>query len=169
MTPPKHHKELAKFLHVKLGGDAKITIFRDNDDGHPIPVGEFGSGKKRLYSTIGAFELNLRLPEGNFEFAACSEFSWLPNVLASSIYWMDKRSFDAWPLICEDVVKHNTRSIYRHIAYVPSVYALTVSTKQKIQWLLGVPISDKEIGLSFEEVWAKARSVYPEWLFQVST
>jgi len=169
LTPPKHHKELAKFLHAQAGGDAKITIFRDNNDAHPIPIGQFGSGKKRLYSTIGAFELNLRLPDGNFEFAACGDIKWLPNVLASSIYWMDKRSFDAWPLVCEDVVKHNARSAYRHMAYVPSVHAVSVSTKQEIRWLLGVPISDKEIGLSFEEVLAKARSAYPEWLFQVNS
>lgn len=147
----------------------KVTMFRDNNDGHPSPIGEFGSSKKRLYSTIGAFDLDLNLPAGYYELAACGDIKWLPNALASSIYWMDGRSFSEWPLVCEDVVKHNARSTYRHMAYAPSVYKLTVSTQQKIQWLLGVPVSDKEIGLSFEEVLAKVRSIYPEWLFQASS
>ncbi len=144
-------------------------MFRDNNGHDPIAIGEFGSGKKRFYSTIGASDLQLGLPAGHYEFAACGALKWLPNTLASSIYWMNDRSFSEWPLVCEDVVKHNARSTYRHMAYTPSVYKLTVSTRQEIQWLLGVPISDKEIGLSLEEVSAKARSTYPEWLFQASS
>lgn len=166
MTPPVHHKEVAGFLRSQVGGEARVTEYRDNSGAHPVPIGEFGSQGKRLYSTIGAFDLHLQLPKGNFEFAAYGDLKWLPNALASSIYWMDKRSVSEWPLACEDVVKHNVKSRYRHMAYVPSTRALGVSTGQEIQWLLGVPISDREISLSFTDVWDKARQMYPDWLFE---
>lgn len=165
MAPPEHHREVAGFLKSKIEGEAKVTAYRDNNEANPIPIGEFGSSINKLFSTIGAFDMHLKLPPGNYEFASYGNLEWLPNVLASSIFWLKERSFGEWPLICEDVVKHNTKSTYRHMAYIPSVFKLNVSTSQEIQWLLGVPITDKEISISASKILEKAKSVYPEWLF----
>jgi hypothetical protein len=169
MGPPEHHKEIAQFLKKEIDGGAKITAFRDNNNSNPIPIGEFGSGKYKLFSTIGAFDMNLNLPIGNFEFASYGELSWLPNAIASSIYWLRDREFNELPIVCEDVVKHNAKSTYRHMAYMPSTFSLKISTGQKIFWLLGVPITDKEISLSSEEVINKANTIYPGWLFNEGT
>ena len=54
------------------------------------------------------------------------------------------------------------------MAYIPSVYSLKLSTEEEVQWLLGVPITDKEIGATSNEIAEKARSIYPEWLFHTS-
>ena len=168
MAPPAHHKEVANFLREKINGDVKVTAYRDNNDANPIPIGEFGSGNNRLYSTIGAFDMHLNLPTGNFEFASYGELEWLPNVIASSIYWLTERSLNEWPLVCEDVVKNNAKSTYRHMAYIPSTFTLHISTGQKVHWLLGVPITDNEINISTSELLEKAQSIYPEWLFHES-
>jgi hypothetical protein len=168
LEPPVHHKEVARFLKEATSGDAKVTVFRDNNNASPIPVGAFGSGKKRLYSTIGAFDMHLDLPPGDFEFAACGDLGWLPSALASSIYWLKTRACGEWPLICEDAVKHNAKSTYRHMAYAPSSFSLEISAGKNIQWLLGVPIRDNEIGLSSRDVMERAQEIYPEWLFCTS-
>ena len=165
MNPPAHHKEVASFLKQKITGEATVNAYRDNNDLNPIPIGEFGSGKKKLYSTIGAFDIHLKLPAGNYELASYGELSWLPNIIASSIYWLKERSLTEWPIVCEDVVKSNTKSTYRHMAYIPSVFSLVVSTGQEIRWLLGIPVTDNKINISSSELLDKAKSIYPEWLF----
>jgi hypothetical protein len=168
MNPPSHHKEIAKYLKEKIEGDSKVFVYRDNNDSNPIPVGEFGSGKSRFYSTIGMCDLGLNLPAGDYEFAACGKLDWLPNSLASSIYWLKERAISEWPMYCEDVVKHNAKSTYRHMAYIPSTHSLEVSSGQNIQWLLGVPITDKELDLPAVELITKAKACYPGWLFNES-
>lgn len=169
MGPPEHHKEIAQFLKKKFDGSAKISAFRDNNNLNPIPVGEFSSGKNKLFSTIGAFDMHLKLPISDIELASYGELTWLPNAIASSIYWLRDREFNELPIVCEDVVKHNAKSTYRHMAYMPSAFSLKISTGQKIFWLLGVPIADKEISLSSEEVINKVHAIYPEWLFNEGT
>lgn len=159
--PPDHHKEIAKFLKENLEGSVSISAYRDNNSGRPVPIGEFGGG---FYSTIGALDMALQLPNGSFEFAASGNYSWLPNAVASSIYWLSERICTEWPLVCEDVVKHNAESRFRHMVYVPSRFGLNISTGQKVHWLLGVPISDKDIGITGEEAFRRARKVHPEWL-----
>lgn len=166
MAPSKHHIEVSNFLKEKLNGDAKVTAYRDNNGSNPIPIGEFGANVKKLYSTIGAFDMHLKLPAGNFELASCGEMNWLPNAVASSIYWLRERTSTEWPLVCEDVIKQNAKSQYRHMAFVPSEFKLKISTAQEIKWLLGVPITDKEIGISSIEVLKKAQSIYPGWFFK---
>jgi len=165
LAPPEHHKEIASFLKSKIGGEAKVTAFRNNNGTNPIPIGEFGSSRKKFFSTIGAFDMHLKLPSGNFEFASYGDLEWLPNVLASSIYWLKERSCREWPLVCEDVVKQNAKSTYRHMAFMPSSFSLKVSTDQEIRWLLGVPIADREISISASEVYKKVHHIYPDWLF----
>ncbi|RTR34698.1 hypothetical protein [Shewanella atlantica] len=160
--PPSHHKEIANFLRENTEGAPSVSAYRDNNNSRPIPIGQFG---KDFFSTIGAFDMGLRLPSGNFEFAAVGTNQWLPNSVASSIYWLGGRECSEWPLVCEDVVKHNARSTYRHIAYVPSIFSLKLSTGQVINWLLGVPITDNEIGISEKEALERAQQKYPRWLF----
>jgi len=162
LAPPAHHKEVAKFLREKFEGNASISAYRDEVGARPVPIGDFGGS---FFSTIGAFDSNLSLPEGNFEFSATGDEDWLPNVLASSIYWLRERNFDSWPLVCEDVVKQNAKSQYRHMAFTPSPFGLQVSTGQVVHWLLGAPIKDSEIGISQGELLAKVRHMYPMWLF----
>ena len=165
LAPPEHHKEIARFLGRKVDGDAKVTVYRDNRSANPVPIGEFGTGKTKLFSTIGAFDMPLKLPAGNYEFAAYGSLDWLPNAIASSIYWLRERAFSEWPLVCEDAVKQNVKSTYRHMAYVPSVFSLQISTGQEVRWLLGVPITEKELSTPAAKLLEKAESVYPEWLF----
>ncbi|WP_444910223.1 hypothetical protein [Microbulbifer sp. TRSA005] len=159
---PNHHKEIAVFLKERLQGSASVTAFRDNHGSRPIPIGQFGGS---FFSTIGAFDMQLKLPNGNFELAASGTPEWLPNAVASSIYWLTGRECSEWPLVCEDVVRDNTRSTYRHMAYVPSIFGLTVSSGQTIQWLLGVPLVDRDIGITASQVLERAQKLYPDWLF----
>jgi hypothetical protein len=163
--PPSHHKELANFLKENTEGNPAVSAYRDNNGLRPIPIGQFGGD---FYSTIGAFDMGLSLPAGNFEFAASGSNEWLPNSLASSIYWLTEHGCDEWPLICEDVVQDNARSTYRHMAYVPSPFALELSTGQVVKWLLGVPVTDNEVGSSEQELMAKAQQLFPKWLFRAS-
>jgi len=162
--PPETYKQLVSHLRERIGGEWSVVAYGDNQERRRTLVGAFGSGKNRFYSTVGVFEKRLPIPQGSFELAAFGNQAWLPNSLASSLYWLEGRNIDAWPLVCEDVVRHNAASRYRHIAYVPSSYKLELAPSQSIQWLLGVPLSDKEIGLTSEEVGARATKIYPNWL-----
>lgn len=161
--PPDHHKELAKFLKERSRGDSTVTVYRDNSGNRPVPIGQFGT---EFYSTIGAMDMQLHLPCANVEFAAYGKSDWLPNALASSIYWLKGRECDEWPLVCEDVVKDNAKSNYRHMAYVPSPFRLELSTGQEVKWLLGIPINDSEIGIQKEDVLERASQKYPAWLMR---
>jgi len=163
-SPPVTHKLLAAHLRDRVGGDASVLIYRDNYGKRPIPIGTFGTGKNRLHSTIGIFEQHLPVPPGAYELAAFGPQPWLPNALASSVYWLKGRETDAWPLVCEDVVRQNTRSRFRHMAYAPSSYALEVAAGVFVRWLLGVTISDKDVGISHVEVNTRATEIYPSWL-----
>ena len=109
--------------------------------------------------------MGLQLPTGNFELAASGTNKWLPNAVVSSIYWLRERVCSEWPLICEDVVKDNAKSSYRHMAYVPSPFSLKLSKGQLVKWLVGVPVSDNDIDISEREVLEIARKKYPAWLF----
>jgi len=160
---PEDHKQIFKYLLKSFGEPAKVIVYRDNQGKRPIDIGEFGSGK-RFYSTIGICEKPLKLPSGHFEFAAIGKTSWLPNALASSIYWLRDRSVRQWPVVCEDVIRHNVKSRYRHMAYVSSSIAYELPSGLKLRWLLGVPITDTEISLEAGEVTEKAQKLYPKWL-----
>jgi len=163
--PPDHHKEIAKFLKDKADGNASVAAYRDNNGERPIPIGQFG---KTFYSTIGAFDMSLQLPAGSFEFAASGPQAWLANAVASSIYWLSERTCTAWPLVCEDVVKHNIESTYRHMIYVPSRFGFSISTGQKVHWLLGVPITDDELQITAEEALSRSKKIHPAWLCRES-
>jgi hypothetical protein len=164
--PPATHKLLVTHLRDRVGGEFRVVVYRDNNGKQPIPVGTFGAGTSCLHSTIGAFEQRLPVPPGAYELAACGPQPWLPNALASSIYWLKGRSIDEWPLVCEDVVRHNARSRFRHMAYVPSSYAIEVAPGMSVRWLLGVPISDKDIGVSNGDVTMRVAEIYPSWLLR---
>lgn len=154
--PPSHHKELANFLRETIKGDPSVSVYRDNNDSRPIPIGQFG---KEFFSTIGAFDMELQLPQGNYEFAAIGKNQWLPNAVASSIYWLNERECNDWPLVCEDTVKDNAKSTFRHMAYVPSPFSLKLSNGQIIQWLLGVPVTDNDIGITEQAVLESATKI----------
>jgi hypothetical protein len=162
--PPPTHKLLATHLRDQFGGNASVAVFRDEQGKRPIPVGSFAKEGTCFHSTIGLFEQALPVPSGPFEMAAIGTQPWLPNCLASSLYWLKNRDIEAWPLVCEDVVKHNVRSKFRHMAYVPSSYRFEVSSGVFVRWLLGMPIEDKEISLSFTELQVRAAKMYPPWL-----
>jgi hypothetical protein len=162
--PPATHKLLVAHLRDRVGGQFKVVAYRDNDGKQPIPVGTFGEGSSCLHSTIGMFDQSLSVPSGAYELAAAGSQTWLPNALASSIYWLKGRRIEAWPLVCEDVIRHNARSRFRHMAYVPSSYALEVEPGLFVRWLLGIPISDEDIGVSNAEVSVRTALVYPAWL-----
>ena len=164
MPPPAHHKEVARYLRDVMPGETQVIVYGDNADKCPIPIGRFAAPKSPFYSTIGAFDTPKGIPAGDYEFAACGTQEWLPNAIASSVYWLKGRQIEEWPLVCEDAVRHNTRSPYRHMAYIPSPFKLALSTGQLVQWLLGVPIEDKEICLTFDDVTENVMRQYPEWL-----
>lgn len=164
-VPPNHHKEIAKFLAEQIDGQPSVHEYRDDNGNRPLPVGCFGG---RFYSTIGSCDTPQNIPPGCFEFAAFGKNQWLPNAIVSSIYWLKGRAIPEWPLVCEDAVKQNVKSKYRHMAFVPSPLKLPLSTGQSIQWLLGVPITDSEVGASKETIEQKVKDLYPGWLFNES-
>lgn len=166
MSPPAHHKEVARFLREVMPGEFNVTAYRGNYGKLPIAIGQFQAAGGQFFSTIGALDEPKVIPAGDYEFAAFGTLEWLPNSVASSIYWLKGREVAEWPLVCEDVVCDNASSSYRHVAYVPSTARLSLSTGQQVQWLLGVPITDKDICIAVESVTERAKAKYPEWVFK---
>lgn len=160
-----HHKAIAKHLHEQFGEPASVANYRDDYRQRPIAIGAFGPAKSRFFSTIGICDRSFKIPTGRFEFAAAGALDWLPNALASSVYWLDDRHIEEWPLVCEDVVKANVKSTYRHMGYFPSIYQFAVKEGAPVQWLLGVPLKDSEVGLNAAEIKKKVVDVYPGWLW----
>ncbi|HHF3233056.1 TPA: hypothetical protein ACPJ2O_004671 [Vibrio diabolicus] len=159
--PPVHHKEMAVFLRSSFDGEVSVTNYRDNIGNRPIPIGKFG----HFFSTIGASDMSLNLPKGNFELSVFGSDEWLPNAITSSVYWLQSHSCDDWPLVCEDVVKDNVRhSQYRHMAFIPSDLRLEVSTGNVVCWLVGFPIPERDISISMKEAVKIASELYPSWL-----
>jgi hypothetical protein len=165
MNPvPAHHKEIARHLQERFVGRTEICVYRDDDGKRPVPIAQCGAKNERFYSTIGLCDTGLGIPPGQFEFATLGKLPWLPNALVSSVYWLRDRQVTEWPLVCEDVVRINYKSKYRHMAYIPSSYSFLVSSGAHVQWLLGVPITDSEIDLDMITAKSKVDAVYPEWL-----
>lgn len=164
MAIPGHHKEIFKHLLGRFDGEATVHDYRDNAGKHPVAIGAFGPSKSRFYSTIGICDRKLKIPSGRFELAAIGASEWLPNALASSLYWLRERRIENWPMVCEDTVKTNAKSTYRHMAYVPSAYEFVVSKGKPVRWLLGIPLKDAEIGIEIAEVWESVRAKYPTWI-----
>jgi len=165
MFPPTHHKDLAKFLKSKFEGSCNVRLYWDEYETRSIPVATHESTHSTFYSTIGVCDKKLSTPSGHFEFASIGKLPWLPNALVSSLFWFEGRSIEDWPLVCEDVVKLNARSTYRHMVFVPSECAFVSSAGFSIQWLLGIPIKDSELQISAAEVNRRVREIYPEWFF----
>jgi hypothetical protein len=161
---PAHHKEIARHLQERFAGRPEICVYRDDDGKRPVPIAQCGGKDERFYSMIGVYDTALGIPSGQFELAALGKLPWLPNALVSSVYWLRDRQMTEWPLVCEDVIRSNHKSKYRHMAYIPSKYSFLVSSGAHIQWLLGVPITDWEIGLDMVTAQSKIDAVYPEWL-----
>lgn len=164
MEPAAHHKELVSHLRTRATGHFSAAAYRDEYGRRPVLVAQFGPERSRLYTTVGVCDRRLDLPSGRYELAACGQPRWLPNALVSSVYWLNERSTDDWPLVCEDVVRHNARSPYRHMAFVPSGTHVAVSHGSPVTMLLGVPVTDNEIGLSFEHASEKVAAAFPPWL-----
>jgi hypothetical protein len=163
-APPPSHKLLAAHLKERFDGEASVALYRDNQGSRPVPIGTFGSGKHCFHSTIGVFQEPLSLPNGPYELSALGSQTWLANALATSLYWIRERSSDSWPLVCEDAVRQNARSTFRHMAFLPSAHAFEVTPGVLVRWLLGVALTDKEIALPAAEVHARVAKKYPAWL-----
>lgn len=164
MSIPDHHKKIAKHLLERFGEPADIHMYRDNQGKRPIPVGAFGAKKSKFYSTIGVSDEALAFPDGQFEFATIGEPKWLPNALTTSVYWVRERKPGKWPLICEDVVKQNIKSTYRHMIYIPSPNPLNIDSDRKVNWLLGLPIFDSQLQMTMEEAVSMVGEKFPNWL-----
>lgn len=165
MTIPQHHKQLAQHLRARFEAPATVGVYRDDSGKRPIAIGTFGRPGSRFFSSIGLCDVALELPPGRFEFAAIGSLEWLPNALVSSIYWLSGRHFDTWPIVCEDVVRSNAKSTYRHMAYWPSTHSVSVDSGIAIRWLLGIPITDGELTLTGKEIADKVAVAFPHWLF----
>jgi hypothetical protein len=68
-------------------------------------------------------------------------------------------------MVCENVVRDNAKSTYRHMVYIPSNHFVTVSNGDPVTWLLGFPITDADIGLLLAEARQRAEAIYPKWVF----
>ena len=164
LSLPEHRRLIATHLRDSFAGDAQVFTYKDDNGNRPIDIGSFGKSS-RFHSTLGVSDMDLNLPEGSYEFATIGSRDWLANTLASSVYWLRDRDVDSWPLICEDVVRLNAKSIYRHMAYAPSEYRLTLhSQPHTVRWLLGLPIRDKELTIGLEDLLVSIRSKFPAWL-----
>jgi hypothetical protein len=159
-----HHRELAQFLRDRFDGHATVSAYRDGQDLRPVPIGTFGAGPERFYSTIGVCDRDLSTGTGH-ELATFGVHDWLPNALASAVYWLEDRGTGRRPIICEDVVRHNARSATRHLGFVLSSFAYQPASGSRIDWLLGVPLVGPAIAVTEEELLAEAKRAYPAWLF----
>lgn len=164
MSVPSHRKEIVKYLRGLMPSHFRAFKYGDNSGAPTVMIAEFGMEASPLFSTVGLCDESLQIPAQRVEFAALGKYEWLPNALASSVFWLHGRKIESWPLVCEDVVKDNVRSTYRHMAYVPSNHSWAVPGGGAISWLLGFPIRDAEIGLQLPEALERARAIYPNWL-----
>lgn len=164
MSVPSHHKEIVKHLRDCAPSHFRAVNYGNNSEQLKIIVAEFGNVASPLFSTIGLCDKSLPIPAHRVELAAYGKNSWLPNALASSVFWLEGRNVESWPMVCEDVIKDNTKSTYRHMAYVPSNHFFAVSDGAPVTWLLGFPIKDAEIGLQLPEAQERAMSIFPQWL-----
>lgn len=164
MSIPNHHKEIVKYLRELAPGHFRAINYGDNSGKRTVMVAEFGKEVSPLLTTVGLCDESMPIPAKRVELAAIGKHPWLPNAVASSVFWLHGRNIESWPLVCEDVVKDNVKSTYRHMAYVPSNHYCAVSKGDPISWLLGFPITDKDIGLQLSEALERAKSIYPQWL-----
>jgi hypothetical protein len=164
-APPvsQHHRELAQFLRDRFDGHATVSAYRDDQDLRPVPIGTFGPGPARFYSTIGMCDRTFAVGSG-YELALCGVHDWLPNALASSVYWLEDRGTDRRPILCEDVVQRNARSAYRHVGFVRAPFVYEAPSGARIRWLLGVPVEGSLAGVTDAGLLAEARKAYPSWL-----
>lgn len=165
MKPKETHKEIAKKLLERIGGEPKVVMFGDASGGNRVAVGEYGKKNCRVYSTIGLFEKKFGIPSGSFEFALAGPQDWLPLTVVTTLIWLKGRTIKEWPLVCEDVIRPNAKSTYRHIAYIPSDFTFTVSSGKKVRWLIGVPVTDKDISITENEVKNRCKKVFPAFFF----
>ena len=165
MKPKETHKEIARKLLECIGGKPKVVIYDDASSGNRVAIGEYGKKNCRVYSTIGLFEKKFSIPSGSFEFALAGPQEWLPLTVVTTLMWLKGRAIKEWPLVCEDVIRPNAKSTYRHIAYIPSDFTFTVSSGKKVRWLAGVPVTDNDISISAEELKKRCRKVFPDFFF----
>jgi hypothetical protein len=160
-----HHKELVKQLDAKLDGLVSVFEFHDNAGQNGIPIATFRHGKQHLHLTVGLSDTECGAPPGHYEMALAGHLAWMPNALASSRFWLGKHPQTAWPVVCEDVVRDNAKSVYRHVGFVPSKRALRIKTAPdlslKRRVMLGIPLRDKEISLTRAELYERASALYP--------
>lgn len=167
MKPKQTHREIAKKLLERIGGEPKVVIYDDASGGNRVAIGEYGKKNCRVYSTIGLFEKKSGIPSGSFEFALAGPQEWLPLTVVTTLIWLKRRTIREWPLVCEDVIRPNAGSTYRHIAYIPSDFELTLSTGKRVRWLIGVPVTDKDISITESDVKKRCRKVFPDLFFGV--
>lgn len=166
MSPPTvlpHHRELAGYLRDRFDGHATISAFRDGNDQRPVPIGTFGEGPAHFYSTVGMCDRAFSHGSG-YEYAALGAHDWLPNALASAVYWLEDRGSNRRPIVCEDVVRRNAHGTYRHLGFVLSPFAYDAPSGPSIRFLLGVPLEASALGVTDEELLEQARKTYPFWL-----
>jgi hypothetical protein len=97
------------------------------------------------------------------ELATFGIHDWLPNALASAVYWLEDRGTERRPLVCEDVIRHNGRSAYRHLGFVRSTFVFAAPSGPRISWLLGIPL-DSVLGVTEESLVGEVIKTYPAWL-----
>jgi hypothetical protein len=161
-TAAPHHRELAQYLRDRFDGHATVSAYRDNQDLRPVPIGTFGAGPARFYSTIGMADRTFAHGSGQ-ELATFGIHDWLPNALASAVYWLEDRGTERRPLVCEDVIRHNGRSAYRHLGFVRSTFVFAAPSGPRISWLLGIPL-DSVLGVTEESLVGEVIKTYPAWL-----
>jgi hypothetical protein len=160
-----HHRELAQYLRARFDGHATISAYRDDHDHRPVPIGAFGGGRARFYSTVGVCDRTFTFGTG-YELATFGIHDWLPNALASSVYWIEDRGTGRTPLVCEDVVRHNARSHYHHVGFVRATFVYQAPSGPSIRWLLGVPIKASVVDVTEAELLNEAVKTYPAWLLE---
>lgn len=165
MDPSQQHKEIAKHIADLGGADASVHQYRDNAGRNPVLVAAAGPKEHRLYSTVGVSDRQLSLPAARAELALIGSYPWLPNALASTLYWLRDRSFTDWPVVCEDVVKHNTKGPYHHLAFCLADAQLVTEGGRSVNWLVGIPIRDSDILVTADDCLSQARKAFPHWFF----
>ncbi len=155
MAPSTYQIELFKKLSPILGIDCKVTNYGDENNERnirilscPDPV----DGKVKFYSTLGMSEQNITDLDFEIMLTGFAIYEKIPNILSTSAFFVLK---DGWKCeigrVFETLVEMYYPNLDMKHLYFSSPYLWEDKLENfaidsgKIDFFLGIPISDKEL------------------------
>lgn len=160
----KQNKNLAKYITTIVGINEKIDRYWDEATINFIDIFTCDDPiypNIKIFGTIGVSDYpnRIEMKDGNFQdipiellIAGYKEFDLLPNILSTAGFYITKEKWDCQPgsVFMRIVDMYYENSEMKHIMFVPpflwenKLAPLHLETKT-VHWLLGIPISDKEL------------------------